>query len=107
MTLNSFSCIVGMKIFDTRLILKNSLESLEELLRDSLDIQFLELLDESDRHAGHVDVRDNPEALTHVCIRIQAVELTGLHRVAQHRMIYTIVQPAIDNGLHAIRFEIL
>lgn len=107
MTLISFSCIVRMKIFDTRLILKNSIQSLEKLLRDGLSIAFLEIIDESAKHAGHEGVRDSAERLTHVWVRIDAVELVGLSRVAQHRKLYVILQPAIDNGLHAIRFEIL
>ena len=87
--------------------MKNSLESLENLLQCGLAVQFLEILDESASHAGHAGVRDNHGALTHVCVRIQAAALTGLPRLEQHRKLYAILQPAIDNGLHAIRFEIM
>lgn len=96
-----------MKIFDTRLILKNSIESINKLLHDNLNIQFLEVVDESAEHAGHAGVRDSFEMLTHVCVRICAAELLVLSRVARHRKLYSILQPAIDNGLHAIRFDVL
>jgi BolA protein len=96
-----------MKIFDTRLILKNSVQRIESLLRDELKIAFLEVLDESALHAGHVGVISATEILTHVYIRIQADELNGLSRIEQHRKIYATLQHAIDDGLHAIRFQIL
>jgi BolA protein len=93
-----------MKILDTRLILKNSIESLEKLLQDTLTIQRLDILDESLLHANHMPLAKSN--LTHVRIRIQAAELEGLSRVEQHRKLYAILQPAIDSGLHAIQFEI-
>lgn len=94
-------------MFDTRLILKNSIESINKLLRDSLKIEFLEIIDESAKHAGHGAMRYSTEALTHIWIRISAAALTKMSRIEQHRKLYAILQPAIDSGLHAIRFEIL
>jgi BolA family transcriptional regulator, general stress-responsive regulator len=96
-----------MKIFDTRLILKNSIESLEKLLRSSLKIEFLGVVDESSSHAGHAGIRHSADPITHIYIRVRAAELENLSRVAQHRQLYAILQPAIDNGLHSVRFEIL
>ena len=107
MTLNPFLCIVGMKMFDTRLILKNSIENIQKLLRDAFNVAQLEIIDESVFHASHTAMRDNSETLTHIHVRIGAPELLGLSRVSQHQKIYDALQPAIDNGLHAIRIEII
>lgn len=87
--------------------MKNSIKGLEKLLRDGLTVNFLEIIDESANHVGHAGVRDRTELLTHVWVRVQATEVAGLSRIDQHRMLYATLQPAIDNGLHAIRFEIL
>lgn len=107
MTLNPFLCIVGMKMFDTRLILKNSIENIKKILKAAFSVDHLEVIDESAQHAHHAAVRDTAEALTHIHIRIQAAELSGLSRIAQHRAIYAALQPAIDSGLHAVQIEII
>lgn len=87
--------------------MKISILHLESLLKDGLTIEFLDISDESDRHKGHGEMKNVTDSLTHVYIRIQATELDGLSRIEQHRKIYSILQPAIDNGLHAIRIEVI
>lgn len=96
-----------MKLFDTRLILKNSIESIQKLLRDAFKPEKLDITDESAQHAHHSGMYGNTELLTHIYIRIKATELLGLSRVNQHRKIYAVLQPAIDNGLHAVRIEVI
>ena len=100
-------CIVGMKKFDTRLILKNSVESIKKLLCDAFNVEHLEIIDESAFHAQHTAMRNNSETLTHICVRIGAPELLGLSRFSQHLKIYGALQPAIDHGLHAIKIEVI
>ena len=79
---------------------------MQKLLRNAFNVAHLEIIDESAQHAHHAAIRDNSEKLTHINIRIQAAELSGLSRIAQHRAIYAVLQPAIDIGLHAVRIEI-
>lgn len=86
--------------------MKISISLLEGMLSAGLTISFLEIIDESDHHKGHMEMQSGKDALTHVLIRIQAAELNGLSRIEQHRKIYSILQPAIDCGLHAIRIEV-
>jgi BolA protein len=87
--------------------MKISISVIESLLCEALTVSFIEIIDESDRHKGHLEMKYSTDSLTHVVIRIQAHELHGLSRIEQHRKIYTILQPAIDSGLHAIRIEVL
>lgn len=84
-----------------------SILHLENLLRDCLTIGFLDIYDESAQHKGHREMKNVTDSLTHIYIRIQAPELDGLSRIEQHRKIYSLLQPAIDSGLHAIRIEVI
>lgn len=96
-----------MKIFDTRLILKNSIKTIQILMNKAFNATHLEIIDESAMHAHHASMQNNIEAVTHIHIRIQTPELSGLPRIAQHQGVYSALQPAIDNGLHAVRIEII
>jgi BolA protein len=87
--------------------MQNFITWIESLLRESLNVQKLEIIDESAQHAGHLPMRDYNHDITHVCIRISSTNLEGLNRVNQHRMLYEILQPVIDAGLHAVRFYII
>jgi BolA protein len=87
--------------------MKISISHLEDMLYEGLTIGFLHISDESDRHKGHGEMKSVGDGLTHVFIRIYATELEGLSRIEQHKKIYSILQPAIDKGVHAIRIDIL
>lgn len=87
--------------------MKISILHLESLLRDCLTIGFLDISDESARHKGHREMKNIADSMTHIYIRIQSPKLDGLSRIEQHRKIYSILQPAIDSGLHAIRIEVI
>lgn len=86
--------------------MKNSIKKLEKLLHKALNIQSLEIIDETIQHAGHVAMKDNVFELTHVLIKISSLDLNGLSRVDQHRKIYAVLKPAISEGLHAVRLVI-
>lgn len=87
--------------------MKISILHLERLLRDCLTIELLDISDESARHKGHREMKNITDSMTHIYIRIQATELDGLSRVEQHKKIYSVLQPAIDSGLHAMRIEVI
>ncbi len=84
-----------------------SLKKIENLLKNSLDIQLIECVDESELHKNHRAMQFSTQALTHVYIRVQSRSLDGLSRVDQHRKIHSILQPVFDAGLHALRLKVL
>lgn len=86
--------------------MKNSIKKLEKLLHKALNIQSLEIIDETTKHAGHAAIRDNIFELTHVLIKISSLDLKGLSRVDQHRQVYAALKPAMTEGLHAVRLII-
>lgn len=86
--------------------MKISIDNLEKLLKDSLFIKKLEIIDDSISHADHYAAANKTQIITHICIKISAVELNGMTRIEQHRCLYKILKPAIDAGLHAVKFII-
>jgi BolA family transcriptional regulator, general stress-responsive regulator len=72
-------------------------------LTESLDPTFLEVIDESDRHAGHAGAR--PGGSTHYRVRIVSAKFAGLDRVARHRVVYSQLPAEFADGLHALALE--
>lgn len=65
---------------------------------------YLEVIDESSRHQGHAGSR--PEGETHFRVRIAAVALDGLSRVAQHRAVNDVLAEELASGVHALAIEV-
>jgi BolA protein len=81
-------------------------QALTQRLQDRLTPLFVEVLDESAAHAGHVGANDSG-AGTHFRVRIQSVVFTGKSRVSRHRLVYDALQEYIDQGLHALAIEVI
>lgn len=81
-------------------------QALTEQLQARLNPAFLEVLDESASHAGHVGANDSGFG-THFRVRIQSDIFTGKSRVSRHRLVYDALQEYIDQGLHALAIEVI
>lgn len=77
---------------------------LEKNLREAFDPESLEVINESHLHAGHAG--DNGTGESHFRIKIAAKAFNDMNRVQRHRAINAIVQPKIDEGLHACAIEV-
>lgn len=66
----------------------------------------LEVIDESDQHAGHAGA-DGSGRGTHFRIRLASPRFEGLNRVSKHRLVYSALNPLIARGVHAIAIETL
>lgn len=75
-------------------------------LQERLSPVFIEVIDESAAHAGHVGVNDSGFG-THFRVRIQSDIFTGKSRVSRHRLVYDALQEFIDQGLHALAIEVI
>ena len=81
-------------------------EALTQRLQERLSPVFVEVLDESAAHAGHMGA--NASGLgTHFRVRIQSPVFTGKSRVSRHRLVYDALQEFIDQGLHALAIEVI
>lgn len=81
-------------------------EALDATLRQTLAPTILEVIDESAAHAGHAGANGLGYG-THFRVRIASPAMTGLGRVAQHRLVYDALRPYTDAGLHALAIEIV
>jgi BolA protein len=79
--------------------------ALEARLREALAPSALQVIDESDAHAGHAGANGLGYG-THFRVRIAAPAFEGLGRVAQHRLVYDALSDFTDAGLHALAIEI-
>jgi BolA protein len=81
-------------------------QALTQRLQERLAPDFVEVLDESAAHAGHVGA-NNSGFGTHFRVRIQSAIFTGKTRVSRHRLVYDALQEYMDQGLHALAIEVL
>ena len=72
-------------------------------LTEGLEPQRLDIIDESDRHAGHAGAR--PGGGTHYRVRIVSGRFAGLSRVARHRLVYGLLPAEFADGLHALAVD--
>lgn len=79
--------------------------ALEAVLRESLTPTSLEVIDESAAHAGHAGANGLGYG-THFRVRIASPRLSGLNRVAQHRLVYDALRDFTAAGLHALAIEV-
>ncbi|BDU53042.1 BolA family protein [Limnohabitans sp. INBF002] len=81
-------------------------QALTQRLQERLNPVFVEVLDESAAHAGHVGANETGFG-THFRVRIQSPLFTAKSRVARHRLVYDALQEYIDQGLHALAIEVI
>lgn len=66
----------------------------------ALKPDLLDVVDESERHAGHVGARDGGG--THYRIRVVSAQFERKSRVERHRLIYDLLTAEFADGLHAL-----
>jgi BolA protein len=75
-----------------------------ESLQNRFNPSFIEVIDESYQHAGHVGASDSG-LNSHFRVRIASKAFEGLSRVQRHRLVYDSLQEFLDHGLHALAIE--
>lgn len=71
----------------------------------------VELLDDSQRHAGHAGVRSGPghapyTGETHYLLRVVAPAFTGMNRLARSRAVHAALEAEFGTGLHALSLKL-
>ena len=69
-------------------------------LTAALDPTVLDVLDESDRHAGHAGAREGGG--THYRVRVVSAKFDRRSRVERHRLVYDLLTAEFADGLHAL-----
>jgi len=82
-----------------------TLAELEAALKAQLSPDWVELIDESAAHAGHLHAPVDAQGVTHLRVRLAWAERAGLSRVAKHRLEYDALRDGLDRGLHALAID--
>jgi BolA family transcriptional regulator, general stress-responsive regulator len=69
-------------------------------LTEALDPVALDIIDESDLHAGHAGAREGGG--THYRVRIVSAQFERRSRVERHRLVYDLLTAEFAEGLHAL-----
>ena len=73
-------------------------------IRSALEAQFapsrIEVVDDSQKHAGHGGAR--PEGQTHYSVLVVSEAFTGMNRVARSRAVHAALDAEFAGGLHAL-----
>ena len=69
-------------------------------LTAALDPVDLDVVDESDRHAGHAGAREGGG--THYRVRVVSAQFERRNRVERHRLVYGLLAAEFADGLHAL-----
>ncbi|KKB63135.1 hypothetical protein WM40_12760 [Robbsia andropogonis] len=77
---------------------------IESRLRATFTPDWLDVEDDSDRHAGHAGARNQDGSIggSHFNVTIVSTAFAGKSRVTRHRLVYDALAEAIRAGLHAL-----
>ena len=75
-------------------------EAIERKLVGGLDPSRLEVIDDSDRHAGHAGA--GPRGETHFNLIIEATAFIGLGRVQRQRLVHGLLAEELAGPVHAL-----
>jgi len=76
---------------------------LEDKLRTAFAPEWLEIVDESHRHAGHAGHR--PEGETHFRVAIVSAAFAGKSRVERHRLVNAVLAEELASRVHALALK--
>ena len=70
----------------------------------ALEPQSLDLLDESERHAGHEGAKAGG---SHFRLTIVSPRFSGKDQITRHRMVYEVLGPLMHREIHALAIQAL
>ncbi len=81
------------------------IDTIRQTLQTALDPARLDIVDESDQHAGHAGA--HPEGETHFRVTIVADAFAGLTRIERHRKVNDLLAGELAGALHALALKTL
>ena len=73
-------------------------------LEAAFEVQEIEIVNESSRHAGHAG--DDGTGESHFAVRLRAPELAGMGRVARHRAVPAALGRDLVTSIHALALDL-
>ena len=77
--------------------------SIRQAVEHQLQPRYIEIVDESHLHKGHVGARDGKG---HFKIIISADKLDAKKPIEQHKIIYTVLKELMLTDIHALSIEV-
>ncbi|MDH3560540.1 MAG: BolA family transcriptional regulator [Gammaproteobacteria bacterium] len=71
-------------------------------LEDALDPEYLEIIDESARHAGHAGAASGGG---HFIVHIVSTAFAGKNLIQRHRLVYDAVDDIMHTEIHALSIQ--
>jgi BolA protein len=78
----------------------NVKDRIRTILAQALEPDFLDIIDESHRHAGHAGSRPGGE--THFKVEVVSEAFSGKSRLDRHRLINSLLAAELQGGVHAL-----
>lgn len=79
------------------------IQCIKQKLQAALEPTFIEVLDDSARHSGHIGARSGKG---HFILNIAAAKLGQCSKVDAHRIIYAALGDLMQTDIHAININI-
>lgn len=73
---------------------------IETKLTDTFQPARLDVIDQSDQHAGHSGAREGGQ--THFMVVMHAEAFEGVNRVKRQRMVYDVLKAELEERVHAL-----
>ncbi len=80
---------------------------IKERLKENFNAIKVDIVNQSERHAGHLSEELPFYGQTHFSIKIQSKELEKLTKVEQHRKVFACLDDLIPSPIHALSIEII
>ena len=80
------------------------IQTIEQLLRETLDAVHVEVVDDSARHAGHLGAEGGGG---HFRVLVVSPQFIGLSRVEAHRLVYRALVGLMASDIHALEMRTL
>ncbi len=78
----------------------STVQRIQDTLAAALSPERLDVVDESERHAGHMGAV--PGKTTHVRVLVTAQAFRGKSRIERHRIVNELLAAEMAEGLHAL-----
>ena len=77
-------------------------QRIREALQQAFDPEWLEIRDDSHRHAGHAGAGDGRG---HFAVRIVSNAFSGMTPLARHRAVYAALSEMLQTDIHALQID--
>ena len=84
-------------------LMKNYFEEICKKLNNEIEIEHIEIVDNSHKHKGHKSF--SPEKF-HLQLKIKSIYLNSISRVNAQKMIMKVLKDDLDTKIHALEISI-